>query len=158
MIAMRVVEMAIYEVVHMIAMGYLCMTTAGSVDMTRVVPGALVARRATLGIRRRYLEHAFVNVVAVNVMQVAIVQVVRVTIMFDRWMTTAWTMLMRVTFDFRAGSHIQTPFAKPVVDPIRQPAPIIGHRSRRSNNPLICGPSRPFSGGERTMGADVFVV
>jgi hypothetical protein len=153
MIAMRVVEMAIHEVVHMVAMGHLCMTTTRTVDMTRVVPGAFVTRRASVGICRCYFERAFIDVVAVNVMQMAIVQVVRVTIMFDRRMATAWTMLMRVTLDFRAGSHIQTPFAKHGVDLSRQPAPIIGHRSRRSNYPRTYGISRPFWGerGQRAL-------
>jgi hypothetical protein len=84
--------------------------------MTRVVPAALVARCATVGVRRRYFQHAFIHVVAVDMVQMTVMQVVRVTIVLNCRMAAAGTMLMRVTLDFRASSHIPTPFGKPVVD------------------------------------------
>jgi hypothetical protein len=49
-------------------------------------------------------------VIAMDVMKMAVVQVIRVAIMFDRRMTAARTVLVRMTFDFRAGIHNQSPF------------------------------------------------
>jgi hypothetical protein len=83
LVAMRMVEMPVHEVVHMVAMGYLGMTTTGAVDMISIVPAALVARRATLGIHRRYFEHAIIHVVAVDMVQMTVVEVVGVTIVLS---------------------------------------------------------------------------
>jgi hypothetical protein len=82
LVAMRMVEMPVHEVVHMVAMGYLGMTTTGAVDMISIVPAALVARRA-IGIHRRYFEHAIIHVVAVDMVQMTVVEVVGVTIVLS---------------------------------------------------------------------------
>jgi hypothetical protein len=80
--------------------------------MGHFVSATIMPRRATVRIRRRYFEHVFIDVVAVNVMQVAVVQIVGMTIVLDRWMAAAGTMLMRVAFDLCASSHIYAPYWK----------------------------------------------
>ena len=75
-IAVRVVQVAVDEVVDMIAVGHRLMPAAGAVDMGCVVAAAVVCRRALIGVLVRYLDHVLVHVVSVRMVQMAIVQIV----------------------------------------------------------------------------------
>jgi len=105
MVSVRMVEMTIDEVVDVVAVDYRWVTATGSVDVALVVAGAFMAGRAAVWIDCRYLQHAFIHMVAVNVVQVSVVQVVRMALMLDGEMTASRTMLMLMTFNLLAGIH-----------------------------------------------------
>jgi hypothetical protein len=119
-VAVRMVQMAVDEIVDVVPVRHLRVAAARPVDMARSVTVALVIVNASVGVRRRHFEYAFVDVIAVRVMQVPVVQVVDVPLVFDRQMAAARTMLMLMPFNFRTGSHIDTPFRKSIADEVSQ--------------------------------------
>ena len=102
-VAVRMVQVAVNEIVNVIAVRYLRMAAVWAVDVARSVTVCQV--NAAVGIRRRHFEYALVDVVAVRMMQVTVVQIVDMTIVFDCQVTAARTMLMLMLFDFHTGSH-----------------------------------------------------
>jgi hypothetical protein len=107
MIAVRMVEMAIDEIVDVVAVPHLGMAAAGTVNVPRRMTTALVRGRAGVGIDRGHFDHTLVDVIAVSVVQVAVVQIVDVPIVFDGQMSAARSMLVLVVFHFRASSHLR---------------------------------------------------
>ena len=79
--AVRMMQAAIDEIVHVVAVRHRRMTAAGAVHMTGV-RGA--HRRACVGIGRADRDAMFVHVVTVLVMQVPVVQIVHVVAVTDR--------------------------------------------------------------------------
>lgn len=77
-IAVRVMQVAIDEIVHVIAVRYGFVSAARAVYVGCVVAAALVVRCACVGIARRHVDHVFVDMVAMRMVQVPIVQVVDV--------------------------------------------------------------------------------
>lgn len=105
MFPMRMVKMTIHQVVNMVSMHYFWVTAVGPMHVSGAVAVALVSRRAVVRIGRRDLQHTFIHVIDMRVVQMSVMQIVSMTIMFNREMTTARTMLMRVPVNFRAASH-----------------------------------------------------
>jgi len=112
MVAMRMVKVAIHQVVHMISMRDLGMAAVISMHMVGLVTSAIVTGRAGVGIAAGYFYYTFIHMIAVDVVQFAVVQVIDVSIVFDSQMTTARTMLMFVPFDFVADRHNRVSFCK----------------------------------------------
>ena len=106
-VSVRMVKVPVDEVVDVIAVPQLRMAAVWSVNVARSVPTAVVLRRASIRVLGRYLEDAFVNVVAVYVVQMPIVEVIDVIVMLDGEMTTSWSVLVLVIFDCRASCHFQ---------------------------------------------------
>jgi len=73
MIAMWMVQMAIDQVVDMIAMRDCLVSAAGTVYMVSRMCAACVVRRAGLRVGSRYGDYVLVHVVTVWVVQVAVV-------------------------------------------------------------------------------------
>ena len=86
------VQMAIDEVINMVAMRHGFVAAVGAVSMRRLMGGAGVSRRAFLGIRRGYLNLMVIHVVALSVMQVAMVKVIGVAVVFHSGVSAVWTM------------------------------------------------------------------
>jgi hypothetical protein len=80
----RVVEMAVDQVIGVIAVRHAGMAAAGAMDVTGGVAGAPVVGRALGRIGRVDRDRAFVDVIAVDLVQVAVVQVVDVAGVLDR--------------------------------------------------------------------------
>jgi hypothetical protein len=78
MVAMRVVQAAIHEVVDVVAMRHGLVPAAGTVDVACFVSAAVLICRAVIWVRRADLDDVLVDMVAVGVMQVAVMQVVHV--------------------------------------------------------------------------------
>jgi hypothetical protein len=106
-VAVRVMQVTVYDVVDVVAVGDRLMTTAGSVDMISCVRAALVVRRALVRVGGRDLELMLVDMIGVHVMQVAVVNIVHVVAVLDRRMAAAGAMLMIVVGVMRvvAGRH-----------------------------------------------------
>ena len=98
MAVVRMVQVAVDEIVDMIAMRNCFVSAVWTVHMTGSVSRAAMIRRAGGGIRRADFQLAFIEVAFVRRMQVAIVQVVDVTIVLNRSMAAACAVDMIVIF------------------------------------------------------------
>jgi hypothetical protein len=77
------VQVAVDEIVDVIAVGHRLVSAAGPVNVFRVVCGAGMALCAAIGICRSDFEDVAVVVIAVRMEQIAVTQVVRVARVFD---------------------------------------------------------------------------
>ena len=76
--AVRVVQMAVDQIVDVVAVRHRLVAAPGSVLVPRLVPGAAVVRRAAVGIAGRHLDDVLIDVIAMRMVQVAVVQIVDV--------------------------------------------------------------------------------
>ncbi len=98
----RMVQVAIYQIVHVIAVGNGFMTAAGTMNVLCVVARAIMAAGAIRGIVGVYIQGMLIHVIAVNMVQVAVVQVIDVVAMLDGGVAAIETMLMVMVFVFLA--------------------------------------------------------
>ena len=96
MAAVRMVEMAVDEIINMIAMRHALVTAARTVHVSALMPLARVIGRAIRPILAAAFQHMLINVIAVHMMQVTIVQIVGVPVVLDRGVTAAWRVRVRV--------------------------------------------------------------
>ncbi len=94
--SVRVMQVAVDQVVHVIAVRHGFVAATGAVNVIGRMTAAVVAGRAGRGVCRGHGDLVFVDVIAMRMMQVAIVQVVCVPVVFYSSMSAAWTMLMIV--------------------------------------------------------------
>lgn len=103
MIAVRVMQPSVHEIIGMIAVRN-CLMPA-----TRPMPvaGASDLRRAVHRICRTHRYDMLIDMVAVHMMQMAVMQIVDMAIVLNRGMPTTRTMLMRMigVLLFNAGRH-----------------------------------------------------
>ncbi|WP_157915114.1 hypothetical protein [Paraburkholderia acidicola] len=109
-IAVRVVQVAIDEIVDVIPMRHRFVTAPGSVNVFRVV--ATAARCALIRIPRAHFEPVLVYMIAVRVMQMPVMEIIGVIVVPDRSMPTAGAMLVVVVsvMGFVAGAHLGAPW------------------------------------------------
>jgi hypothetical protein len=93
---MGVMQMAIDQVVYMIAVGHCFVSAVVAVLMCSTVACTIVTARAIRGIRCVDLKPVLINVALVERVQVAIVKVVGVSVVDNRCMATGSTVLMCV--------------------------------------------------------------
>lgn len=98
MSVMRIVEVITHQVVDMIAMRYSLVAAAGSMQMSLLMLGAFVPRRAVLWVGNRYAYDVFIDMVVVMIVQVAVVQIIDVIVMHDACMTALRAMRMSMIF------------------------------------------------------------
>lgn len=101
MVTVRVMQMTIDQIVHVVAVGHGLMPTARAMHMAGLVTLATVLRRAGIGVGSRYGNHMLIHVVAMRVVQVAVVQVVNVAIMHDGRVAAVRAMLVSVVLVVR---------------------------------------------------------
>ncbi|MGF6696044.1 hypothetical protein OKW38_000655 [Paraburkholderia sp. MM5496-R1] len=109
MIAVRMVQVAVDQVVDVIAMRYRFVAACRPVDMSRLMTAAV--RSTLIRIFCAHLQPVFVHVIAMGMVQVAIVQIVSVIAMPDRSVSAVRTMLMVMMgmMRFVAGAHSGAP-------------------------------------------------
>ncbi len=94
MIAVRMMQASVNQIVNMVAVWNGGMATIRTVNMPRVVPvrtmGALIRIGGTNANRM------FVYMVAVRMMQMAVVDIIHMAFMFDGQVSATWTMGMGV--------------------------------------------------------------
>ena len=93
---MRVVQVAIDEVVNVVAMRHGFVAATGTVDVSRFVAAAVVVRRAGIRVGGADGDAVFIDVVAVRVVQVAVVQVINVAFVLDGSVAAACAVLVFV--------------------------------------------------------------
>jgi hypothetical protein len=95
-VAVWVVQVAIHEVIHMVAMGHGFVAATFTMNMALLVPAAGVLRRAAYGVCGSYVQGVLVGVALMRMVQVAIVQVVHMVAMLNGRVTTACAVLVAV--------------------------------------------------------------
>ena len=101
-IAVRVVEVAVDDVVDVVAVRDRLVTTTGAVHVIFVVTSAAVSRCTAVGVCVGHIESMFVYMVPVGVVEVAIMQIVDVVAVFNGGVSTVWSMHMCVVWMFVA--------------------------------------------------------
>lgn len=86
MAVVRVMKMAIDQVINMVPMRHSFMSTVRSMNMILQMTGALVLRRAVLGVGRCYTNDMFIDVVPMGMVQMTLVQIVDMVIMHNACM------------------------------------------------------------------------
>ena len=90
-------QMAIHQVIHMVAMRHDFVAAIGTVSVGLLIGGAALVRRAFLRIRRGHLNLMVVHMIAVGVMQVAIVKIISVAVVFHGGVPAVWAMHVAVS-------------------------------------------------------------
>jgi hypothetical protein len=108
MVTVRMMQVAIDEIVDVIAVRHRLVPATGSMHVTGLVPGAAMLGRTTIGIAVGNLDHMLVDMVAVRMMQMPVVQIVDVTVVADGYVAAVGTMLMRVVrmLGIRTRCHV----------------------------------------------------
>ena len=70
--AVRMVQVAIHQIIHMVAVRHRFVAAVGAVSVGLMMSRTAMIRRAALRIRRGYLNPVIVHVIAVGIMQMAI--------------------------------------------------------------------------------------
>jgi len=96
----------VHQIIDVVAMGNLWMTTVRTVNVPRFVAVALVIGRASVGIRSAHFQHALVDVIPVGMVQVAVMHVINVAVMLDGNVAAIGAMRVLMTFHFLTGIHI----------------------------------------------------
>lgn len=93
----RMVKMAIDEVVDMIAMRNRFVSAVGAMDVGAVVSTALMVRGADRRIRWREGDDMLIDMAVVEMMKMTIVKIIDVILVFDGSMTATGFVLVFVT-------------------------------------------------------------
>jgi hypothetical protein len=93
-IAVRMMQVPVDEIVDVVAVRHRLVPAAGAVLVARLMPLAPVLGRAAVGVLGRDLDDVLVDVVAVRMVQVSVVQVVDVIAVADGGVPAAWAMLV----------------------------------------------------------------
>jgi hypothetical protein len=96
MAAMRMMQMAFYQVVGMVAVRHPFMAAIRTMNVPFIVAGAVMVSRASVGVRCVHFEHVLIDMIAVHVVQVPVMQVIDVPVMADRLMPAVWSVLVSV--------------------------------------------------------------
>ena len=95
-VAMRMVQMAIDEVIDVVAMRHRFVAAAVAVHVAGFVAAAVVVRRADVRVGGADGDGVFIDVVAVRMVQVSVVQVINVAFVLDGGVAAACAVLVFV--------------------------------------------------------------
>ncbi len=98
MAAVRMVQMAVHDVVGVIAVRDRLMAAIGAMFVRFFVSAAIVGRSASRRVGGGDFKRVLFDRAALQVVQVAVVQVIDVSLVHDARVSAGRTMLMRVTF------------------------------------------------------------
>jgi pseudouridine-5'-phosphate glycosidase len=94
--AVRVVQMAIHQIIDVIAMRHGFVATTRAMNVAKVMGSAIVLRGAVGGVDRGQAYGVFIDVSLMQVVQMTVVKIVDVIVVLDGGMTAAFLMLMRM--------------------------------------------------------------
>ena len=89
-----VVKVPIDQVIDMVAVRYGLMPAIRAVNVLFVMCGAIMSRRALVGIGRAHFNSMIVNLTSVLMVQVSVMQVIRVAVMLYGGVAAVRPMLM----------------------------------------------------------------
>jgi hypothetical protein len=105
MVAMRMMQVAGDQVIHVIAMRNRGVAAVGAMDMCGIMAGASVVGGALIGVGGGHGDDVFVHVPGVGVMQMAVVQVIHMVVVADGEVAAIGAMLMRMVSVDVAVAH-----------------------------------------------------
>jgi hypothetical protein len=114
MIPMWMMEVAVDQVIDVIAVGNALVCTARAVYMRLVMSTTRVTRRTSVRIRRADFKNVFVNAIGLCVVQVAVIQIVCVAGMNDGHMAASESVLMDVLLMSGKYAHRYPPGCEPI--------------------------------------------
>jgi hypothetical protein len=94
MIAMRVVQASIDQIINMIPVGNRLMTAARAMPMLVIMSGSAMLWIAPIGIYRANFNHVFFSAPVVNMLQMTVVEIIDVVLVTNGNMATSWTVHM----------------------------------------------------------------
>ncbi len=94
MVAVRMVEAAVDEVIDMVAVRNRLMPAAGPMDVPRLMTLVAIIRRALVRVSRAHFDDVLIDLVSVLMVEVAIVQVVDVITVLDREVTAVGAVMV----------------------------------------------------------------
>jgi hypothetical protein len=97
-IAMRMMEVPIDQIIDMVAVRNLGMTATRPMDMRRIVPGTVMIGRAGIGVRGRDCQHMLFDHRADFMIQVAVVQIIHVALVNNAHMSTMGAVVVAAFF------------------------------------------------------------
>jgi hypothetical protein len=103
MAVMRVVQMAVDEVINMVAVRHALVTAAWAVHVATVMPFARVIGRARRRIPAAAFQDVLVDMITVHMMQVTVVQIVGVAVVLESRVTAARCVGVRMPCVFLGG-------------------------------------------------------
>lgn len=109
-VTVRMVQMAVHQVINVIAMRHGFMATAWAMYMACRMAVALVAWGTALGVEGVDHQAMFIDMIAMHMVQVAVMQVVNVAIVLYRRVATACLVLVVMIGMLRASTHAETSF------------------------------------------------
>jgi hypothetical protein len=105
---MRMVQMAVNEIINVISMRHALVPAVGTVDVAALVSSARMIGRAFRTVPGVALDHVLVNVIAVHVMQMAVVQIIGMAVVLESDVTAPCPVLVRMLFVCFVG-HVALP-------------------------------------------------
>ncbi len=108
-IAVRMVQMAVDQVIHVVAVRHRFMPAARPMHMTGAMAGTVVLRRAAVRVGGADGDHVLVDMVAMHVMQVAVMQEIDVAFVAHRGVTALRAVLVLVMGVLGATGHRRSP-------------------------------------------------
>jgi hypothetical protein len=108
-VAMRMMQVTLDPVVHMVTVRHRVVAAAGAVQMARLVAGATMVRGAAVGVLAGHFDDVLVDMARMRVMQVAVVQVIDMPTMPDRLMAAAGPVLVRMAGVLFVGAGCHRP-------------------------------------------------
>ena len=109
MVAVRVMQVTLYQVVDMVPMGHALMAAIGAMNMPFIVAGAVMVSCASVGVRCVHFEHVLIDMIPVHMVQVPVMQVIGVLVMADGLMPAVWSVLVSVPSMLLAFVHHNSP-------------------------------------------------
>lgn len=103
-VAVRMVQVALDEVVHVVAVRHSFVAAARAMLVVGGMGLTVVVRSACVGILRAHFDRMLVIVALMGVMEVAVVQIVDVTVVFDSGVSAAGAVdMFMVLMDYMFG-------------------------------------------------------
>ena len=99
----RVMKVAIHEIVQVISVGHALMTSAWPVNMFGLMRGAVMLGSTSVRVFFSDSDRVVVDMVSVYVMQVAVVKIVSMAIVLYSRVATRRAVGVRMSFMFRTG-------------------------------------------------------
>ena len=108
-VAMRMVQVAVDQVIDVVAMRDGLVSAARAMNVLGIMAAAIVVRRTSVRIRRGNRDHVFFDAAAIRMVEMPVVQVVDVPFVFDCRVPTTRSMLVGVAFVNVASRHVGSP-------------------------------------------------
>jgi hypothetical protein len=124
-VAVGMVEVAIDEIIDVVAVRDGRMSAAGAMHVAGFVNAAFVPRGASVGVRGRHFDHMLFDLFAVRMMEMPVVKVVDVPLMLDGRVSAIRAVLMTVAFVSFVSGHYRSPNPRKEIRKGAAPHPIV---------------------------------